>query len=181
MILVGIPCSDTVKTRFAYSLFNLKGDYHISMQIGCDVAHNRNKIVTQLLDKDYTHVLFVDSDMQFEPDTLQRMLEHDKDILGLAANRRKLPLESVVKPLDGDITKPLPKELFEAESCGTGMMLIKSGVFEYLPAPWFEFTYDEKGERVGEDVEFCRKARMAGYDIHVDPTIPIKHLGEYGY
>lgn len=181
-VLVGIPSGDFIHTRTAFALFNLKGNFHLSFQIGSDIAQNRNKLVQQSLD--YTHLLFIDSDMVFEPDTLERMLKHDKDILGLAANKRKLPLETVVKPLDGDITKPIPQGLFEAESCGTGIMLIKTDVFKYLQDiafPWFEFSYDDKGERVGEDVEFCRKARGAGYEIWVDSSIPVGHLGVYQY
>lgn len=177
-VLIGIPCNDEIKSQTAFDLFHLRGASGLAMQRGCDVAHNRNKLV--ILAKDYTHLLFIDSDMSFNPDTLERMLEHDKDILGLAANRRRLPLESVVKPLDGDITKPIPTTLFEAESCGTGIMLIKTEVFEHVPAPWFEFEYIG-GERIGEDVSFCRKAKEAGYEIWVDPTIPVRHIGSYAY
>lgn len=178
MILIGVPCTDSVKTKTAFSLFHLASpDVRLMMQVGADVADNRNKLAAHA--RDYSHLLFVDSDMQFNGDTLHRMLSHDKDILGLAANRRKLPLESVCKPLNGDITQPIPNELFEAESCGTGVMLIKSEVFTRLPIP-FEFTY-ENGERIGEDVNFCRKARAVGYQVWVDPTIPVRHVGEYCY
>lgn len=175
-ILVGIPCGEDIRAKMAFSLLQLKGDHTVTMQIGCDVAHNRNKLVAQA--EDYDYLMMIDSDMKFNPDTLERMIAHDKDILGLACNHRQLPLESVVKPLiEGQTT--LPTELFEAESVGTGVILIKTEVFNKIDAPWFEFTYD--GERIGEDVNFCRKARAAGYKIWVDPTIPVKHLGSYEY
>lgn len=177
MILVGVPCTDTIKVRTAQSLFGLKGNIHLVFQRGADLADNRNKLAQ--LAEGYSHLLFVDSDMEFNPDTLQRMLAHKQDIVGLAANRRKLPLESVVKPLDGDVTKPLPTTLFEAASCGTGVMLINTKVFKDIPAPWFDFLYTEEGERIGEDVRFCRLARDHGYSIWVDPTIPVRHIGEY--
>ena len=179
-VLLGIPTNGQISARTAFSIFNLKGDFNLSMQIGCDVAHNRNKLVQQAMD--YSHLLFVDSDMSFEPDTLQRMLAHNKDILGLAANHRRLPLESVVKPLKKtDENKPLPTKLFQAASCGTGVMLIKTSVFKKIPAPWFEFSYDDNGERVGEDVNFCRKASRAGIAIWVDSTIPCQHWGDFAY
>lgn len=181
MILIGVPCSETIKTRTAFSLFNLRGQATLIMQMGCDVAHNRNKLAQQAIDGSYSHLLFVDSDMSFNPDTLERMLAHDKDILGLAANRRKLPLESVVKPLnEAEVHGALPTTLFEAASVGTGMMLIKTDVFRKLDAPWFEFEYVD-GERIGEDVSFCSKARDYGYQIWCDPVIPILHVGEYMY
>ena len=182
MILIGVPCGENVKARTAFSLFNLRGGPSLSMEIGADIAYNRNKLVMQALKGDYTHIFFVDSDMVFEKDTIEKMRAQNKDIVGLAANRRKLPLESVVKPLHkDDENKPLPTVVFEAASCGTGVMLIKTDVFRKIPAPWFDFEYDEKGDRVGEDVGFCRKAREAGYKIWVDPTIPVRHVGEYLY
>ena len=179
--LIGIPCQETVKSRTAFDLFHLKGDVKLIMQRGADVAYNRNKWAQHAIEGKFSHLLFIDSDMSFEPDTLERMLKHDKDILGLAANRKKLPLESVVKPLNKQEENGiLPKELFEVESCGTGIMLIKTPVFEYLEAPWFDFEYVD-GERVGEDVSFCRLARNRGYEIWVDPQIPVRHLGEYAF
>lgn len=178
-VLIGVPCSDTIKTKTAFSLFNLRGGT-LTMQMGCDVAHNRNKLVTQALDG-YTHLLFIDSDMTFNADTLERMLKHDKDILGLACNKRKLPLESVIKPLnEEDITKTVPTTLFEAKAVGTGVLLVKTEVFKNIEAPWFEFEY-VNGERIGEDIRFCRLAREKGYKIFVDPTIPVGHLGDYQY
>jgi hypothetical protein len=186
MILIGVPCTDTIKSRTAFSLYFL-GQFHaheavLEMERGADLAQNRNKLVASALNRRATHILLVDSDMEFNHHTLSKMLAHDKDILGLAANRRKLPLESVVKPLNpSDVNGELPNGLFEAESCGTGVMLIKTDVFKKLPAPWFDFGYDDKGERVGEDVRFCRLAREHGYKIFVDPTIPVRHIGEYAY
>lgn len=178
--LVGIPCGDSIKIETAFSLLNLKGDWTPMFQRSIDVAHNRNIICQSALDRGFSHLLFVDADVGFNSDALQRMLAHDKDIIGLAYNHRRLPLETVVRPLDGDIGKPLPKELFECASVGTGTLLIKTSVLDKLGAPWFEFIYDEQG-RVSEDVNFCRKARSGGYKIWIDPTIPIVHCGEYLY
>lgn len=178
--LVGVPCSESIKSRTAFSLFNLKGNIELAFQIGSDVAHNRNLLAMRSIEGKFSHLLLIDSDMTFEPDTLRQMLAQNKDIVGLAANHRRLPLQSVVKPLDGDVSKPLPTQLFEAASCGTGVMLIRTSVFENILVPWFEFEYVD-GERIGEDVNFCRKAREAGFKICVDPTIPVRHVGEYLY
>lgn len=179
MIVIGIPCGETIKSHTALSLFNLKHhDAKLVMQRSADVAENRNRLAQTALDMQASHILFVDSDMSFHPDTLDRMLAHNKDILGLAANRKKLPLESVVKSF-GEKGE-LPKELFEAKSCGTGLMLIKTEVFRNLEKPWFDFAYIE-GERYSEDVLFCALARENGYQIWVDPTIGVGHCGEYVY
>lgn len=181
MILIGVPCGEYIKSRTAFDLFNLNTyDVRLTMERGCDVASNRNKLAQRAIDGNYSHLLFIDSDMSFPPDTLARLIKHDKDIVGVAINRRSLPLESNVKPLSKeDVDKPLPTELFEATSVGTGIMLIKTDVFKNLEYPWFDFEYLE-GERYGEDVTFCLLAGMK-YKIWVDPTIPARHIGEYLY
>jgi hypothetical protein len=185
--LIGVPCGNEIKSRTAFSLFNLKGQADLVMQMGCDVADNRNKLAKLAIEKGYDHLLFIDSDMVVNPNTLSRMLALKKPIVGLAANHRRLPLESNVKPLDGDITKPIPEEPFMAESVGTGVMLISRDVLKKLSedGPVFEFSYmhdkDLWDTRIGEDVNFCGKARAFGYEIWVDPTIPVRHVGEYLY
>ena len=180
-ILIAMPAGESIKTKTAFALFQLAGpDVRLQMAISCDVADNRNKLVKHAIDNNYEYIFFLDTDVTFNGDALEKMLAHDKDIIALAYNHRRLPLESVIRPLDGDITKPIPKELFKAQSCGTGSMLIRTLVFRDIPKPWFDFTY-EGDERIGEDVNFCRKAIKAGYDIWVDPTIPVRHLGTYDY
>jgi len=64
---------------------------------------------------------------------------------------------------------------------GTGFMLIKTSVFEKMKSPWFVDGEDENGECFTEDVEFCRKAHLAGFDVWCSPTIPIRHIGTYEY
>jgi hypothetical protein len=34
---------------------------------------------------------------------------------------------------------------------------------------------------MGEDLYFCRKARAWGLEVWCDPTIEIKHIGDYEY
>lgn len=178
-VLIGMPAGDSIKAKTAFALFQLAGpDVRLQMVMSCDVADNRNKLAQYAVDNHFDFIFFLDGDVTFNGDALEKMLKHDKDIVALAYNHRRLPLESVIRPLDGNINKPIPKELFEAASCGTGSMLIRTLVFRDIPKPWFDFSY-ENGERIGEDVNFCRKARKAGYKIWVDTTIPVRHIGEY--
>jgi len=171
-ILVGIPCGDTIKSRTVFSLLNLRCDsIEYVVRMGCDIAHNRNEIVKLAIDKGCEYVFFIDADMVFNPDILSKLLEHNKDIVSVAYNKRRLPLESVISPIDDDYTGDIPKHLFKAKSVGTGLMLIKTDVFKNLAYPYFDFSYIDC-KRYGEDTNFCEKARNAGYDIWVDPTIP---------
>jgi hypothetical protein len=73
-------------------------------------------------------------------------------------------------------------ELFKADYTGFGWMLIKKGVFESLPYPWFQPLWVEY--KVGdktirdfsmEDVAFCKMIKEKGYDVWIDPNIIVGH------
>lgn len=182
-ILIGVPCGETIKSRTAFSLCNLKKPEgtDIIFQMGVDIAHNRNNLAQMAIDGGYTHLLFVDADMIFSPDALERLLLVDKDIIGGAYNKRRLPRESTVSPIGSwDIGTLIPTELFKCKSIGTGFLLIQTRVFEQLEYPYFDFKYDGN-KRYGEDVAFCELATQVGYDIWCDPTIGLGHIGDYQY
>ena len=145
---------------------------------GGDIVSARTFCVKNAIEKKATHIFFVDSDMYFPSDTLERLLKHDKEIVTVEYNRRKLPLESVTTPLK----ERSETELYKAGGIGAGCLLIKLSVFEKIKKPWFVFGRDKKGKVViGEDVWFANTARDAGIDSWIDPTISVKHVGEYLY
>ena len=69
---------------------------------------------------------------------------------------------------------------FTVDYTGFGWVLIKNGVFENLPYPWFapKMQVFESGavqDMCGEDVSFCLDAIEAGDDIWCDPRIRVGH------
>ncbi len=72
------------------------------------------------------------------------------------------------------------KKPFTVDYTGFGWVLIKKGVFENLPYPWFapKMQVFESGavqDMCGEDVSFCLDAIEAGDDIWCDPRIRVGH------
>jgi hypothetical protein len=130
-------------------------------------------------------IYFGDSDMVPEPDTVLRLLETGHDVVGAlyAGRMRGHP------PLaNGDIQYGLEcgyadgREHRWEDVCGTlaacdwvgaGALLVRRRVLEALaPGAWF--TSDETGEN--EDMEFCAKARAAGFPIYVEGRVRVAHL-----
>lgn len=148
----------------------------------CDIASSRMWLVKEAKSKGATHLLFVDSDMMFPPDTLEKLLARDKDIIGVEYNKRKFPLQTVTAYFpEGEKSETEP---FKVGVAGTGVMLIKLSIFDdpKMDKNWFSFGRNADGQNViGEDGWFCNTARAAGYDVWVDPTIKVGHLGEYMY
>lgn len=178
---IGIGCQGTVMSKTLASIMGVLITSHdkvtgYSMRQGGDIVSARTFCVQDAIEKKATHVFFVDSDMQFPADTLERLLAHDKEIVTVEYNRRKLPPESVTTPLEARSET----ELYKARNIGGGCLLIKLSVFEKVAKPWFNFGRDSKGSvKIGEDTWFANTARDAGIDSWIDPTIKVGHVGEY--
>lgn len=141
------------------------------------VSENRNYIAVQALKKNCTHLLFIDDDMVFPPETLDRLLEAQKDVVGVVYHARALPLKHTVE-YEGE----LPTTLFECGAVGAGILLIKLDILRETPQPWFVSEHYENGlAKTGEDTYFCHKMKEKGYEVWCDPTLVVKHLGNFTY
>ena len=171
-----------------------KVDWHILVaERGYTVAENRNYCVVQAQRNGSDYLLFIDDDMTFLPNTLEEMLTHKKEVVGVNSYSRCLPLSSTVGLMDkeGKYMHPdkhmewemkIPEKLFKAYFVGAGILLIDMKVFDKIKKPYFEFVMGEDGNIIhGEDGSFCDKAKKAGVDIWCDPQIEVFHLGEYAY
>lgn len=187
-ILIAIPTLDVIKTETVSSLFaataltNYPARLHI--HTSCYVHDARNKSVDTAIKTGVTHLMFIDSDMQFPPDAINRLMAHDKDIVAGLYFRRQRPHLPTIHQKVGDrlvIPKKFPTDkLFEVYGLATGFMLIKVEVLKNIKPPWFYFG-DFHGHAMGEDIYFCNKAKQKGYKIWCDPTIEIGHVGAYSY
>lgn len=147
-------------------------------QQGNIIDGSREKVAEFALKNNCTHLFFVDSDMYFNGSTLSRLLALDKDIVGAMYNFRTLPIQTTAKLFEDFI----PNEPFKVYGLGMGCILIKTEVFKKLKKPYFLITRDEHGDAIHtEDVYFSEKAREAGIDTWCDPSLEVKHIGDYLY
>lgn len=169
-------------------------DFHILVaERGYTIAENRNYCVVQAQRNASDYLFFVDDDMTFQPHTLERLLAHQKEVVGVNSYSRCLPLSSTVGLMDkeGKYMHPdrhtewemrIPEELFKAYFVGAGVLLIDMKVFHRIPKPYFAFTTDKQGMVIhGEDGTFCANVKKAGMDVWCDPSIEVGHLGEFEY
>lgn len=189
-IAIGTLSNRGFKAKTVESLLNLKVPFEKEIIIatqGYHIAENRNFIAAKAVNTGCDYLFFVDDDMIFPSDTLERLLAHEKDIVGVAYHPRFEIDKDTHKPLDKTHIMTLkqegsPKELFECEAVGTGVMLVNTRVFPRIPRPWFKITNHETGYTTqGEDWWFCEIARQAGFSVWCDPTLEIGHLGETIY
>lgn len=165
-LAIATPSTGTIKTKTVESLIKLfkKYDAIFLSHEGSVLHHMRERLIKKAIELECTHLLFVDSDMVFEPEDLQKLIDADTDIVGADYNRRKLPLESSRRE----------------DSVATGFMLIKLSIFDFLPEPWFFWESNENGDLVtGEDYWFCSLAKSKGFVVKC--VGKVGHIGEMIY
>ena len=152
------------------------------------IAENRTYCAVKAIRNESEFLLFIDDDMIFPPNTCERLVSLDKDIVGPPYRSRMITGKRIVTLLDGnrvDLDEQKGKEFkepFEVSAKGTGVLLIKTEIFKNMERLWFDFEFSELGAcTMGEDYFFCRKARENGAEIWCDPLLEIKHLGDYLY
>ena len=192
-ILIAVPCMDMVSARFAQCLATLRknGQCAVSFLIGSLIYDSRNKLAAMAVEMEADYVLWLDSDMVFPPDTLDRMLqvldEHPEiDVLSGLYFRRGAPFSPVLFSKleigeDGVLVfedqKDLPDELFEIAGCGFGCVLMRTDLLLDIAAKEGGGVWFTPIANAGEDCAFCIRARREGYRIFCDPSISLGHMG----
>src|SRR5690606_1027261 len=136
---------------------------------GYNIAQIRN-LISDWVVKGYDYLFSVDSDISFAPDTLKKLLSHDKDIV-TGVYRQRLPEQilEIYRIKDWNFTNVSLEEIQpfdEIDACGFGCVLVKKQVFVDVGYPQFEYhsALDHR-HTVSEDVDFCIKAKNKGFKI----------------
>ena len=191
-ITIGVATNRGIRPQTVQCLLELvaHGGYQFHILVaseGYNTAENRNYISVQAIKNRSDYLFFIDDDMTFEPDVLDKLMAHKKEIVGVAYHPR------TETPRNGSMdevhiitleksTDEKYKSLFPCKAIGTGVMLIDTKVFSRIPRPWFAYEhYDTGMVKVGEDWWFCIEAGKVGIKVWCDPTIPIKHIGDKLY
>lgn len=192
-ILIAIPCMDMVSARFAQSLTTLKkvGQCTVCFFIGSLVYDSRNTLTAMAVENECDYIMWFDSDMVFEPDTLERMMkvldEHPEvDILSGLYFRRGHPFTPVLfsklevnekNELEFNGYDDVPDGLFEVAGCGFGCVLMRTECLMDIAAKEGGGVWFSPLVNAGEDCAFCIRARREGYRIFCDPSVQLGHMG----
>jgi hypothetical protein len=146
------------------------------------LCSNREKLVTQALRGDASHVLFLDCDMQFPPDTAHRLLLWEKDFICAAYPTKSEPATSVAIDLEGKKVRSTAKwGVQKIQHGGLGVCLINTECIKRLTPPLFlmDWIPGDIQNYCGEDVYFSQKMADIGVDLWVDHDLSneIGHVG----
>lgn len=197
-LLIAIPSARDWKVTFGSSLCGLIhnlctngiGGKHLagfgmkSIQGGmCRARHNA---VDEAINGGYTHLLFLDDDMCFPSDSVERLASHNLDIASANYARRHAgAIAPITLGLDGQpITSWGKTGIEEVGHIGLGLCLINIDSIKRLPKPLFAMPWDESRQAIwGEDMFFCCILRQNGVKIHIDHDLSLKvrHVGDFPY
>lgn len=200
-VLIAIPTMHTLPYLTVMSLLKLVRHYGKRAEVefinASAVWESRNDFSLIARDKAnrYDYLLFIDSDMTFPEDALDKLIAHKKDIATGVYFTKELRNQPVcykkVTPFNKlrpsipasrePITKDMMAKEFEVEGCGTGFLLINTDVLDKVTECCGK-PFDPEWN-LSEDLAFCVRARMCGYKIFADGTIPLGHIGsvEFDY
>lgn len=190
-LTIGVLTQGTIKAGMAASLIAAINatfvPIHMVFYQSAYIHDSRNKVVDAAIKEGSSHLMFIDHDMVFPETGITTLLNRGKEIIGGCYNARAFPLKLSVFGLDSNnLTcllkhSELPSEPFRVEALGAGFMLIETAVFKKIEQPYFSVEPWGGDGIIGEDVYFCKKAGKVGVEVWADPTIPLKHIGDYAY
>ena len=184
-IMICVPTAEYGRRADFYDYLNMLERPVGTMQTsthGQSPARSRNMMIQSALERDCTHILFLDDDMAFKPDLLMRLLGHDKDIVSglyLMRNYPHMPVMFDVAYESGKCRFAFLDQnvngLKEAVNCGLGACLIKTDVFRNMEKPWITLGEIER-DHWCDDISFFQRARKKGYKIYVDTQARCGHI-----
>jgi len=192
-LAICVPARDTVHAGFAYCLANLTAslqkkqiDFEILFTLGSVIASQRNNLVSQAIELDCTHILWVDSDMHFPASIVDKLKKHNKKIVAVNYTTRVKPYRSVAFLNRENLQSRLSESagLHKVFAVGMGCMLVDISVYKNISQPWYNYEWNEELQDVcGEDIWFCNRANNHGFEIWIDCDTSqlVAHYGTKAY
>ena len=168
------------------------------------IGYGRNVLTALFLNSGFDYQLFVDADVEFEPEVIGRMIISEKDFI-CCPYRKKTQDQSVkysVNFEDHQNINIYNKGVTVIKRGPAGLTMIHRKVYEQLmakhpdlhiknysaiPEDAAKYLYNfwetefKDGIWIGEDVKFCDLAREAGFKFHAIVDGGTTHYGTMGY
>jgi hypothetical protein len=161
------------------------------------IVDARNKVAGQFVDTEAEWLFWLDTDMGFEADTLEKLLAVadpvDRPIVGGLAFAQKEVVEDGmsgwrcapratildwrdvdgVKKFVGRAHYPV-NALVQCSATGSACLIVHRSVFEKIGERWYDPIVTDEGP-IGEDISFCARAGAAGFPIFVHTGVRTSH------
>lgn len=204
--VIGYIHPGVVRAEFMRSMLNLlvadpaRIEAVISFQSGPLIANARNDVVSMFLGERKSPWLWmVDTDMVFNPDTLDRLIESadptERPIVGglCYAESDDGPVPTMYELVERDGGAEFARyqiwpedQVFPVGGTGAACLLMHRDALKRIASgwgdkvdrvfPWFRESSIAGRRALGEDLTFCLRAQSAGIPIHVHTGVQVGHM-----
>ena len=184
-LLIAVPTTDYVHADFVKSLAKLQAylgrmriPYDVEIQSGTLVYIARNRLANKAINEEYTHVLWLDSDMTFTEHVVEDLMDCGKEMVCGAFVSRRPPygpcIYSSIKKNEIEKVKDFGMKPFRVDGCGFACVLTAVDLLQAVTQK-FGTTF-QPTEYYGEDLAFCWRVGQIGREIWCEPTVRPGHI-----
>lgn len=194
-LLIAIPSNtgrSTYPVPFTHSLVAMcqnvpeEVDFEIKYFGGLRIDQVRLNMVYYAKEHNFDIILFLDDDMIFPADTIQKLFTHIKSgkrVISGIYMTKKYPFSFMLSPEYPD--RPgyaqwltvYEEKLYRVNNFATGCLMVDMSVFEEIQEPYFLLQIDKKGVLVRtEDVYFSQNCYGHQIPAYLDATILCEHI-----
>jgi hypothetical protein len=147
----------------------------------------RNDLFKIAVDGQYDCMIWIDSDMEWNPEWIMELIDRPEDVVGGTARKKTDDAEIYVAK-----TKDLTRHengLIKCEGLGTGFVKLSKEAYMAVWEASTEYREGEKvcrmvcdvkivdGELYSEDTVLFKKLNDLGFDCWLDPKMTCNHMG----
>lgn len=189
-ILIAVCCKDVAPIELTQCMtaINLSVDHSFTYRKGALIDKARDDCVREMLEGNYSHIMFIDDDIQFPPDGISKLLALNADIAAFPYVSKNYNHPQIMAWddlfLEGDHLRATPVLLNQdpiqnVDCVGMGFTLIRRNVITDVVNK-FNSCFRMRWH-AGEDFVFCYEAKECGYHVTLKKDVPIYHMGHYNY
>jgi hypothetical protein len=198
-----VPCNGGIefKTDEALRVLESRGYEVWRNPYFSAIDQGRNRLAFDALyNRNFKELLWIDSDIAFNPDDVERIRSHNQPIVAAAYPFKNWPVMTV-QPLKDDVIEfGCDGKLVEVMCAATGFLYTKAEVYYNIKeklnlpicntsfgspqVPFFQpgiWEWDGLQYYLGEDFSYCLRARKCNYKILLDTGISLGHIGKYTF
>lgn len=162
---------------------------------GSDSAVHRNRyyLTQTFMESDWSHMMFIDADIEFTSDDVAKLWNMNADV-AVGVYRLKKEGSEIAAHTGGKLMRlGGDAGVIPVDYAGTGFMLIHRRVFEHIEhelplidtelgkmRKWWGFDVVD-GVELPEDYSFCERVRRNGMQVMMDTSVVLTHWGLKGY
>ena len=186
---------DKLPTEFARAFLAMeKGESQYTFIVNTLIYTARNVIARNAVNMGFDRVLWLDSDILVEPDTMTKLaadMDQGRDYVSGVYYMRTLPTKPVVYTdvwwkVNADNVETgsknveqMPDGIFEIAGSGFGCAMtsakLLTAMVDRYGAPFAPLM------GMSEDLSFCWRVQQAGIKMYCDPAVKVGHIGQYVY